>query len=282
MKSELAQTLAAGLQPDQQPALWDDHVSVYETVFERLTNDLGARALAYLKLRMAQKLLDVGAGTGGTALLAAATGAHVFAVDASEGMVKRIRQRAAGRNLGGSISAEVMDGMALNFPDETFDAAISVFGVILFPDADLGMRELFRVLKPGGRVAVVTWTEPERYELITRLVSAIAEVRGPQAPPAVLPAQLRFREESAFRHLLQQSGFQIGEITRFETQWDLKSARWLADNIAFAPGMAAMTKGLGEDLAAVLDVFVDGMRRDFGTGEVRLTAVAAMGTATKP
>lgn len=274
-------TLTSGLQPDQQPALWDDHVSVYEQVFERLTNDLGARALARLKLRMAEKLIDVGAGAGGTALLAAAAGAHVFAVDASEGMVKRIRERATGRELGGNVRAEVMDGMALNVPDETFDAAVSLFGVILFPDAELGMRELFRVLKPGGRVAVVTWTEPERYELITRLIAAITKVRGPQAPPPVLPAQLRFRDSPVFRRFLLQGGFRVDEITRVEAQWHAKTARWLADNINFAPGMAAMTKGLGDDLTDVLDAFVDGMQHDFGTGEVKLTAVAAIGIATK-
>jgi ubiquinone/menaquinone biosynthesis C-methylase UbiE len=281
MKSERSETLAASLQPDQQPALWDDHVSVYERVFERLTNDLGARALARLKLRMAEKLIDVGAGTGGTALLAAAAGAHVFAIDASEGMVNRIRERVAGRDLGGNVRAEVMDGMALNFPDESFDAAVSVFGVILFPDAELGMRELFRVLKPSGRLAVVTWTEPERYELITRFIAAIAKVRGPQAAPGVLPAQLRFKELPVFQRFLEQSGFQVEQISRLETQWSVKSARWLADNISFAPGMAAMTKGLADDLAEVLEVFVDGMQRDFGIGEVKLTAVAAIGTARK-
>lgn len=281
MTPSMLRTLTSGLQPDQQPALWDDHVSVYEQVFERLTNDLGARALASLKLRMAEKLIDVGAGTGGTALLAAAAGAHVYAVDASAGMIKRIRERMAGRDLGGSIHAEVMDGTALNFPDETFDAAVSVFGVILFPNAELGMQEMFRVLKPSGRVAVVTWTEPERYELITRLLAAIAKIRGPQPAPLVLPAQLRFSNRQAFQHFLTQGGFRVEEITRVEAQWRAKSARWLADNISFAPGMAAMTKGLGDDLAAVLEVFVDDMQRDFGTGEVKLSAVAAIGIATK-
>jgi ubiquinone/menaquinone biosynthesis C-methylase UbiE len=281
MKSERPETLAAGLQPDQQPALWDDHVSVYEQVFERLTNDLGARALECLKLRTAEKIIDVGAGTGGTALLAAATGAHVFAIDASEGMVNRIRERAGGRDLGGYVRAEVMDGMALNFPDETFDSAVSVFGVILFPDAELGMRELFRVLKPGGRLAVVTWTEPERYELIARFIAAIARVRGPQTAPGVLPAQLRFKDLPIFRRFLERSGFQVSQISRVETQWSVKSARWLADNIGFAPGMAAMTAGLRDDLSAVLDTFVADMQHDFGTGEVKLTAVAAIGIATK-
>lgn len=279
---EMPESLTVHLQPDQQPALWDDHVSVYETIFERLTNDLGARALSQLKLRMAEKVLDVGAGTGGTALLAAATGAHVYAIDASEGMVKRIAARSAHRSAGGSIRAEVMDGTALTFKNGYFDAAISIFGVILFPDAEAGMREIFRVLKPGGRVAIVTWTEPERYELISRLFAAISSVRGPQPRPTVLPAQLRFKDESDFRRLLASSGFQVDRVVRLEARWRVKSAALLARNIDFAPGMAALMNGLGEDRHAVLEKFTDALQRDFGDGEIALGAVASLGTAVKP
>jgi ubiquinone/menaquinone biosynthesis C-methylase UbiE len=277
----MQESLTVPLQPDQQPALWDDHVSVYEAVFERLTNDLGARALAQLRLRMAEKVLDVGAGAGGTALLAAATGAHVYAIDASEGMVKRIAARSAHLTFGGSVRAEVMDGTALAFENGFFDAAISVLGVILFPDAEAGMREIYRVLKSGGRVAIVTWTEPERYELISRLFSAIASVRGPQPRPAVVPAQLRFKDESDFRRLLVRSGFQVDRIVRLEAQWRVKSAALLARNIDFAPGMAALMNGLGGDRNAVLEQFVNALQRDFGEGEVALGAVASLGIAAK-
>lgn len=278
----MPESLTVPLQPDQQPALWDDHVSVYEAIFERLTNDLGARALAQLKLRMAEKVLDVGAGAGGTALLAAATGAHVYAIDASEGMVKRIAARSSHRSAGGSVRAEVMDGTALRFENGFFDAAISVLGVILFPDAEAGMREIFRVLKPGGRVAVVTWSEPERYELISRLFAAISAVKGPQPRPAAVPAQLRFKDETDFRRLLAGSGFQVDRIVRLEALWRVKSADLLARNIDFAPGMAALMSGLGHDRNAVLAQFVDALQRDFGAGEITLGAVASLGIAVKP
>ncbi len=109
----------------------------------------------------------------------------------------------------GRIDAAVMDGMALDLPDASFDAALSVFGIILFPDAERGMREIARVLKPGGRAAIVTWTEPERYELAARLMAAIAAVRGPQAAPASLPAQLRYRDPEDFRRLLSDAGLQV-------------------------------------------------------------------------
>ena len=66
----------------------------------------------------------------------------------------------------------------LPFGEASFDAALSVFGVILFPDASLGIREIARILKPNGRAAIVTWTETERYELAARLIAAIATLLG--------------------------------------------------------------------------------------------------------
>ena len=275
-------TLTVALQPDQQPARWDDHVAVYESAFEPLTNAFARRALALLDLRPGETLIDIAAGSGGAALLAAERGADVLAVDASPAMVARIRDRAGEMPRAGRIKPAVMDGMALDLPDAGFDAALSVFGVILFPDAERGMRETARVLKPGGRAAIVTWTEPERYELAARLMAAIAAVRGPQAAPASLPAQLRYRDPEVFRRLLSDAGLQVAAIERLEEQWSLPSARWIADNLAFAPGMAAMVAGLGTDRAAILQAVVAGLEAEKGTGPVALSAVAQVGIAVKP
>jgi cyclopropane fatty-acyl-phospholipid synthase-like methyltransferase len=276
-------TSAAELQPDQQPTRWDDHVAVYEAVFEPLTDAFARHALDRLGLKAGDHLIDIGAGSGGAALIAAARGVHVVAVDASPRMVARIRERARGvARPSGHIHAETMDGMALTVPDASFDAALSVFGVILFPDVAAGMREIARVLKPKGRVAVVTWTETERYELVARLLAAIGEVRGPQPSPATLPPQLRFRERSALRALLTDTGLIVDDIVLLEQRWRLPSARWIAGQIAFAPGMTAMMDGLGADRARVLDAFVTALERDQGQGEVALSAVAHAAIAAKP
>lgn len=275
--------VSAELQPDQQPSRWNDHVAVYETVFEPLTDAFARHALDQLALRPGVRLIDVAAGSGGAALRAAASGAEVLAVDAAEGMIRRIRERAKDVLPGaGAIRAEVMDGMALDVPDAAFDAAVSVFGVILFPDAGLGMREIARVLRPGGRVAIVTWTAMERYELAVRLLKAVADVRGPQPPPASLPAQLRFRDEQAFRDLFVQAGLAVEAISPIEERWRLPSARWIAAQIAFAPGMAAMVDGLRADRGAVVDAFVAALEADQGRGEVVLSAAAYVGVALKP
>jgi SAM-dependent methyltransferase len=196
-------------------------------------------------------------------------------------MVSRIRERVACLPADARLRAEVMDGTALGLPGESFDAAISVFGVILFPDAGAGMREIARVLMPGGRVAVVTWTAPERYEVAARLIDAIAAVRGPQPLPPAMPAQLRFREEPEFRELFAAANLRVDAVTRIEERLRLPSARWLAQRLAFAPGMAAWISSLGDDRERVLERFVAILERDQGRGEIALSAVAFIGTGTR-
>jgi len=265
------------LQPDQQPERWNDHVGVYEESFEPLTNAFARRALDHLDLHPGARLIDVAAGAGGAALIAGGRSTEVTAVDASPGMAARIAARARDAGIGSRVHAKVMDGTALTLPDDGFDAALSVFGVVLFANADLGMREIVRVLKPGGHGAIATWTESERYELAARLAAAITAVRGPQPPPTSLPAQLRFREEPALRKLLTDAGLIVTAIVRVEESWRLPSARWIVDRITFAPGMAAIIGALGVDRVPVLDAFVAALEREQGRGEIALSAVAHIG-----
>jgi SAM-dependent methyltransferase len=167
-----------------------------------------------------------------------------------------------------------MDGMALDLPDMSFDAAISVFGVVLFPDVGAGMREIARVLRPGGRVAIVTWTQPHRYELAARLRQAILAVRGEELPPTGLPAQLRYTDPAALGALLADAGLVLETIQILEESWSIPGARWLGDRIAFAPGMRGMMQGLGELRDAVVDEFVGALEREKGVGPISLAAVA--------
>src|SRR5918999_3791916 len=105
-------SLPAELQPDQRPTQWDHHVGLYEAVFEPLSNAFAETALDLLAVRPGEQLIDIGAGRGGAALVAARRGARVLAIDASAQMVERVRERArAEESL--AISAEAMDGMAL-------------------------------------------------------------------------------------------------------------------------------------------------------------------------
>jgi SAM-dependent methyltransferase len=270
-------TIAAEAQPDQHPRAWDDHVSLYEEVFEPLSLAFAHEAAARLGPVHDRRVLDVAAGAGGAALALARRGASVTAVDASAGMVARIRRRAEAEGL--ALATAVMDGTSLGFPDAGFDAALSIFGVILFPDAARGLAEMRRVVRPGGRVSVVTWTQPNRYELAAQLRKAIASLGVPSAPPAEPPAQLRFVEPDAFRRLFDEAGLRGVEIDTVEAPLHAPSARWLVERIRFAPGMAAWMAGLGPREGDAMSALLARLEGRYGAGPLSLGAVSMVGTA---
>lgn len=268
--------IATLLQPDQDAARWDSHVDAYEQAFEPLTDQFAARALDLLEPLAGARLLDVAAGAGGAALQAAQRGAQVTAVDASAAMTDRIRQRA-----GASVRAVLGDGAALAWAAETFDLALSSFGVVLLPDPACGMAEMHRVLRPGGRVAVVTWTEPHRYALAARLGEAIAAVRGAPVSPGALPAQLRFTDPARLHDLVADAGFAEVEVHRVEAALTAASARALAAALAFAPGMAATLDALAGDRDAVAAAFAARLEADQGFDAVSLPAIAHIAVGRK-
>ncbi|MBR1158129.1 methyltransferase domain-containing protein [Bradyrhizobium elkanii] len=127
-------------------------VAAYEAQSQPFTTLFADAAVATLPIGPASKVLDVATGTGAAALAAARTGAEVTAIDFSAGMVARVRAHDVA-----NIEARQMDGQALDLPDAAFDAAVSVFGVMLFPDWRAGLCEMARVTRSGGSAAIAVW-----------------------------------------------------------------------------------------------------------------------------
>jgi ubiquinone/menaquinone biosynthesis C-methylase UbiE len=130
---------------------YDDAIAPIMRPYAITTLDLLGLAGGAARLR----LLDVAAGTGVVAIEAARRGVEVLATDFAPGMVEVMRRRFATEGL--DARAEVMDGQALSLDDESFDLGTSTFGLIFFPDPLAGLRELRRVLRPGGCAGIASW-----------------------------------------------------------------------------------------------------------------------------
>jgi SAM-dependent methyltransferase len=133
-------------------ALWS--LGDYSPI-ERLTLPASQALLDACAVSAGQEVLDVGAGTGNFALLAAAEGASVVASDLTPKLMERGRERAAAEGV--DIEWVEADAEELPFDEDRFDCTASVFAAMFAPRPELVARELFRVTRPGNTVGMANW-----------------------------------------------------------------------------------------------------------------------------
>ena len=137
------------------------------------------------------RFLDVAAGSGALSVSAARLGAQVLATDLSSVMLELLQARA--RKEGLNIETRVMDCHTLRLDDNSFDMAGSQFGVMLFPDMPRAIREMTRVVKPGGRVLIHAYGDPHKIESLGFLIGAVQSVRPNFEGPPMDPPPLEFQ-----------------------------------------------------------------------------------------
>lgn len=272
--------------PENIRAAWDGIAENYDTFVTDTHYALANEGLRRVGLRAGMRFLDVAAGSGGLSLPAARLGARVLATDVSPAMVTRLAVRAREEKL--DLEARVMDGQALALEDNVFDVSGSMFGVMLFPDMPLGIRELARVTKPGGQVLMIVFGAPQEVEFLGFFVKAIQSViphfTGLPMDPPPLPFQLRdperlHRELSAARlkdvrveTTTERQAFRSGQEL-----WD-----WLTGSnpiVSMILGRLALSD---EQRAAVKDALEEMVRaRSSGSGPAVLTNPINIGIGTK-
>lgn len=264
----------------QQAATWDEFSANYEAMAEPYTARFGAALADRLAIRPGERVIDIAAGSGALSLDLARRGARVTAVDHSSAMVGRVAERARIEGLGGQIEARAMDGQALDLPDGGFDAALSVFGVMLFPDHDAGLREMVRVVRPGGRIGLAVWRHAEGAGPAILLHRA-AVALFPDRPLPPRPAgHLLWRDPVALSASLHAAG--LGEVTISEmsVDWLLPSPEWVADNAGRLFGvMPIWTAATSAERERLLDTVVE---QAASPGGCSVPSPASLATATKP
>jgi len=137
------------------------------------------QALKQLKALKPEILLDVATGTADVAIMAARIlqPKKIIGIDISEGMLSLGRQKLLKSGLERVIELQTGDSEAINFPDGSFDAVTVAFGVRNFEHLELGLSEIYRVLRPGGKLVVLEFSKPKSkgiqqlYNLYTGIVA---------------------------------------------------------------------------------------------------------------
>ncbi len=140
------------------------------------------------------RVLDVATGSGNAAIAAARLGCTAVGVDYVPALLERGRRRAAAEGL--SVKLLEGDAEALAFPDGLFDAVTSVFGSMFAPDHSQAAAELLRVCRPGGTIALASWTPEGFIGELFRTVGAHVP------PPAGVRSPLLWGTEGHLRELL--------------------------------------------------------------------------------
>jgi len=169
-------------------ALWS--LGDYSPI-EKLTLPASRELIDACAVSAGQEVLDVAAGTGNFALLAAAEGARVVASDLTPVLIERGKQRTAEEDC--DIEWFEADAENLPFEDERFDCVASVFGAMFAPRPEVVASELFRVTRPGNTVGMANWV-PEGFS--GRMFGLFNEF----APrPEGVPAPVEWGEEEVVR-----------------------------------------------------------------------------------
>jgi SAM-dependent methyltransferase len=156
----------------------------YDRVAVEVVSDLGPTLVAAAEIGPGDRVLDVAAGSGNASLPAAKAGARVVATDLTPELVEIGRQRSAGQGL--DITWQEADAEHLPSGDGEFDAVLSCVGVMFAPFHQPVADELARVVRPGGRIALINWTPQGFIGQLFATMKPYAAAPPPGASPGPL------------------------------------------------------------------------------------------------
>ncbi len=217
---------------------WDD-------VTMDFLNPAGKAIIAAIEPGGTDNILDIAAGTGepGLTIAGMLQGGKVTITDLSPDMIEIAKEKAALLGVR-NIETAACDVCELPFPDNKFDAISCRFGFMFFPDMQLAANEMFRVLKPGGRIATSVWNTPDKNIWSTSIMSTIN--KNIELPPPVpgAPGMFRCAQPGTMKNIFEQAGFK--NITEKEVPTKYKCGTlenyWLMMTEVGAPIVAALSK----------------------------------------
>ena len=155
----------------QVERMFDSIAGKYDTLNHTLSMGIDRswrkKGILSLKNINPKNILDIATGTGDLAIQAyhLLQPENILAIDLSEGMMNIGREKVAKKGLSNHIVFEKQDCMNLSIPDNSFDAAMVAFGIRNFENLDKGLKEILRVLKPGGKLMILELSTPQYFPM---------------------------------------------------------------------------------------------------------------------
>lgn len=233
---------------DQQRAAWNKFSpgwKKWDNLIMGFLKPMGDSMAAQLKLHPADRVLDIAAGTGepGLSLAPLVPMGKVVITDLAEDMLTVAQENAASRAIA-NVEFRACDVSELPFEDNSFDAISCRLGFMFFPDMQLAAREMFRVLKPGGRLAASVWNIPDKNFWLTVMGETISRNMQLPPPPPDAPGVFRCAQSGLIAGIFKNAG--LKNITEKEIPLKLNTGTadvyWSMQTEIAAPVVAALSK----------------------------------------
>lgn len=235
------------------------------------------RLVAAARLGPGMRVLDVACGTGVLTIEAAravSPGGRAVGLDLNSGMLAVARRKAP------QIDWRQAPAEALPFDSGDFDATVSQFGLMFFQDRHAALREMWRVLRPGGRLAIAVWDALENTPGYSAVTSLLARLFG-EAIAGLLRAPYALGDPRALEALLVDSGIEEPQVSRASGEARFPSIRsWMHTDVRGWTLSDALDDRQFECLVAEAESELRGFVGP--DGSVRFDHPALVATARKP
>ena len=231
-----------------------------------------------------ESVLDVAAGTGepGLTIAEMIPGGKVTITDLAEDMLAVANEMAAQRNIT-NIETVACDVSAMPFGNESFDAVSCRFGFMFFPDMNLAAKEMYRVLKPGGRIAVAVWDAAENNQWVTTMGFTINKHLGIAPPAPGEPGIFRCAQHGLMADILMQAGFKdaIEVDVKGRNEYEDAAAYWNMTTELAAPFAHALNNASAEMRDTIKAEVFELLQNKFGSGRICFDSAARVIYAIK-
>lgn len=201
------------------------------------------------------RLLELAAGPGETGFVAVPhiqPGGELLSTDAAPEMVEAARRRAAELGLAG-VRFGVENAAALSLPDDSFDAVLCRFGLMLVPDMNRAAGEIARVMRPGGRAVLAVWASSELNPWITATGRAAVELGLAEPSDRRAPGPFRLSDPAELRSVVLAGGLEIERVEDVPVTWVAASLdEWWETTRDTSRMLSSLLEELTVDQAATL------------------------------